>query len=633
MNKTKKSGFAIVAIVLIIVFALGFVLIERFSKGSKNNPNLNIGGITTPSGQDNSEEYLALINQYSKQVTELQSQISSIKADRDKQLAEKNAEIKSLQEDINNMQTEDADIISAKNARINALKEAIKTLEEETNEAVTSYEARIASLNASLSEYESEVIRTISLPTNFKFTELGFKIVDDNNFVFYSKSHSCNLYYYNYQTKKMTMLPIKGSSFDNFYKTSTFLYFRSSDNLYVYDFEKSDLKLLSVCKFAINYVSNDTCVYIFDIYGNYAIHNFVTGVLIGGNFPLSVSSSYSGSFQTSMIDNYILYTSYGVTPTTSSTHLNLQLFNTITLQKYYLSDNVPYLYSFTKYNDKYYFIGNTGFYSLNLADNTAELIQSFSTNNGRVYILDDNLLMQTTAGIYCYDGIECKLLSSTIKTMNDAKFLKVDTDVYYMFSTVSVKGMYKIDFSSKTLTQLSANGEGFFAIENIDHYAFVFGKTNCFVIDLDNGSFEELGLLGTSLTKVKIKKFETEKHILFVPEITKDASTSASIIAYDKENESYGYVGKSKNAFNYFRSAELKNGKLYVLTNSALQCFNLGESLDNSILNISVNGSMSNLEKGIFYSSIGEVTDGQLYVRSYLQSDGTFKKEFVVVKK
>ena len=628
MNKAKKFNVAIIALILAVVIAFSFVLVKISLKGSNTPPNLDIGGITNPSDQDNSEEYLALIYQYSKQVNELKSQIAAIKSDRDKQLAEKNAEIASLEEELANSQNQDADIIAAKNARITALKETIKTLEEETAEAVDSYEARIDALNESLSAYESEVIRTISLPANFKFTSLGFNIVDNNNFVFYSRSHSCNLYYYNYETKKTTMLPIKGSTFDSFYKNTNLLFFRAGTSMYSYNFETASLKLLATVGSNAVFVSDANNVYIFDYFGGYGVYKIANGEF-QNNFSLNNVESYN-EFTALICDNYILHKASSKTPTSgTSTVNNLRLYNTATGQECYLADNILNIRLFTKFNNQYLFVCDSGFYSLNITNNTITQIKNYSTTFCFSYELDGKLVFRAACGLFVYDGQTVTTLTTSSSSYSIYMFLKIQDGVYYVSSNESqTQYLYKLELSTNTLTKLSSSYYSFCGVDTVEHYAFVRMNKGCYIIDLNNGSFEAFEMCG-STGSWRFSISEIGQYTILAPDGT--SASPHSVLYYDKTNDSYGYIYK-KAGFNYFVSAAVKNNTLYVMTRIMLYAFDLNTSLDNYISSISINGEMSNLEKGIFYSTIGTVSEGKLYVRSYLQADGTFKKEFVVIK-
>ena len=235
MNKFGKIGL-ITAGALVALVGGGAILYNTVPSlhkvGTNNQANIGLGGgvigdITVNTDNTN-KQYLALINQYSKQIDDLKTQLNNNKAESERQIAEMQSEIDALQSELENTQESDADIIAEKNARIQVLKQYIQTIESENAEIVAGYEEEISDLNTLLSNYEKEIIATIKLPTDFTFTSLGFKVIENNDFVFYSTSHSCKLYYYHFDTKTLETINIKGTSFDSFYKHDDLLYFRTS---------------------------------------------------------------------------------------------------------------------------------------------------------------------------------------------------------------------------------------------------------------------------------------------------------------------------------------------------------------------------------------------------------------------
>ena len=621
----KKLTIILVVLILVAATILGTLYVRQgFKKPSGGSANISGDILDISSDVDNSEEYLTLITQYSKQVNELKSEIEVLKADKDKQLAEKNAEIASLEEELANSQNQDADIIASKNARISALKEVILTLEEETAEAVESYEARITALNESLSIYEGEVIKSITLPTNFVFTKLGFEVLDNDNFIFYSKSHSCNLYYYNYETKTLTTLPIKGSSFNYFYKNSNLLFFAADSSLYVYNFETTSLTLLSSFvnvkgsyKPSLAYVLYDNNVYIFDYYGGYSIYNIATGEF-QYHFVISDGFKADEGVTTVICNNYILHTGY---------NSQLKLYNNETNSDYLLLTGVNSVFSFFKLNNQYLFVCNKGLYALDINNYTCSQIKSFSSSFCYYYDLDNSVALYTSKGLFIYDGQNFSSLSSSGNYSYKFTFFKVQDGIYYFSSDgdPTFKYLHKLDTSSNIVTTLSTSYSSLHVIEKIGHYYFLFMANGLYVVDLDNGSFEALK---AGYYSRDFFKFELDKYIL-LGTINRDTNSSTYIIYYDKINDCYGFLLSN---FSKIYDVAVKNNLFYVMTTETLYVFDLNVSLTNYISTMSIDASISNLDKGIFYQKVGEISEGVIYVRLYLQSDGTFKKEFVVTK-
>ena len=203
MNKFGKIGLITAGAIAALVGG-GAILYNNVPAlknniGTNNQANIglggNIGDVTINTDSTN-KQYLALINQYSKQIDDLKTQLNNSKAEYERQTTEMQAEIDALQLELETSNEANADDIAEKNARIQSLKQYIKTLESENAEIVESYEEEISDLNTLLSNYEKEIIATIKLPTDFTFTSLGFRVIEGNDFIFYSTSHSCKLYYY-----------------------------------------------------------------------------------------------------------------------------------------------------------------------------------------------------------------------------------------------------------------------------------------------------------------------------------------------------------------------------------------------------------------------------------------------------
>lgn len=634
MGKTKKSGFIVFTLIMIVVIVFTAVLFKFTYKGSNKNPNLDIGGniIDMPSDKDNSENYLALITQYSKQVSELKSQITSLQAEKDKQLAAKNEEIARLEEELANSQNQDADIIAAKNARINALKEAILTLEEETASAVSSYETRIAALNSSLSEYEKEVVSTVSLPSDFKFTELGFQIIENDNFIFYSKSHSCNLYYFNYKTKTLTAIPVKGVSFDSFYQKYNKLFFKSGTTLYNYDFNEKSLVVMGSSLYSLSYVSDDNHIYMFNGTGSYAIYNLGSGEFTNLLSLRSPRPGYlPGNAQPFMIDHYILHSaSYYL----SSKEFSLiELFDIETQENHVVFEQASRIYSFTKFKNQYIFSCYKGFYSIDVTDfSTTSLSDVFDPIFVESFDLGEAVLFRGSRGLYLYDGTSFETLKTIGSSSISEPFLclKITNDIYYLSQRTGLPGLYKFEVSSKTLTELSSDLCSYFEFTKVGHRAFVYSSGGFYNVDLNSGSFETCVFFPSSTSsKDSFNILENDNYVVIY---LGSSHGYCSVFYYDKSSDVSGYLA-SKNFFHNLKvKCSFKNDILYVLTNDALYTYNLDASAEYYVTKLSVDGTLSNVEKGIFYSEIGSVSEGKLYVRSYLKDDGTFEKEFVVIK-
>lgn len=630
MNKFGKIGL-ITAGALVALVGGGAILYNTVpslkNTGTNNQANIGLGGgigdITINTDNTN-KQYLALINQYSKQIDDLKTQLNNNKAESESKIAEMQAEIDALQLELENTQESDADIIAEKNARIQSLKQYIKTLESENAEIVASYEDEISDLNTLISNYEKEIIATIKLPTDFTFTSLGFRVVEGNDFVFYSTSHSCKLYYYHFNSKTLETINIKGTSFDSFKKHEDKLYFRTSKISYVYDFLNKTLDILGSANGLISYIADNANMYLFDYSGGYAIHNFLTGSFT--NF-LGDGVDSSTSVTIKKIDGYILHTAYNITDTNKSKHHHIRCFNTDTMTDSVLFDTSSTLTSFLKTSHGYYMTMSTGLYKLNIETLQPELIQPLESTTHYGHVLEDKVVVFGYYGAYVYDGSMVTELTTYTKLSVNPKYLKISDGLYYVFSTSSTfSGIWKLDLNMNNLVQISEAYTTYADRLTIDHYEFVMMQSGIYVIDLDTGAVDTMSLSNTQYTS-KFNVVEDENYTFFY---VSNANTKASYIYYyDKVNDMYGkiYNGKS------FTITEcmVKNGVLYIMVDSYLYGFNINASLDNYVTYLTINSALSNLQAGVFYAQVGTIEDGKLYIKYTLQEDNSFNKEMVIM--
>lgn len=631
MNKFGKIGLITAGAIAALVGG-GAILYNTVpslqNTGMNNQANIGLGGgvigdITVNTDNTN-KQYLALINQYSKQIDDLKTQLNNNKAESERQISEMQAEINALQLELENSNEANADDIAEKNARIQTLKQYIKTLESENAEIVASYEEEISDLNTLLSNYEKEIIATIKLPTDFTFTSLGFKVIEGNDFVFYSTSHSCKLYYYHFETKTLEAINIKGTSFDSFYKYNNMLYFRTSKISYVYNFSNKTLDILGSANGIISYSADDANMYMFDYTGGYAVHNFLTG-----NFTNFLGDGSDSSTVTiKKIDRYILHSSYGVTPQNSKKHYNTQIFDTETGVDSILFDTSSTINSFVKTSSGYYMCLSTGFYKLNIDTLTPELIQDLRHSTSQAYVLEDKVLVFGYYTSYVYDGTNLtELLTYETPCSVSPKFIKISDGLYYVVSSSnSFKGIWKLDLTTNSLVQISDAYHTFGDRITIGHYEFVDMMTGMYVIDLDTGSIDTMPTAVTNYTGI-FNIMEYGDYTLFY--MTNSNTKSTYMYYYDHVNDMYGRIYKG-NSFTLYE-CEIKNDMLYIMTESYLYGFDLNASMDNYITYLSINTSLSSLKAGVFYAQAGTLEDGKLYIKYTLQEDNSFNKEMVIM--
>jgi len=632
MNKFGKIGL-ITAGALVALVGGGAILYNNVPAlknniGTNNQANIGLGGgvigdINVNTDNTN-KQYLALINQYSKQIDDLKTELNNTKAETERQITEMQAEIDALQLELENSNEANADDIAEKNARIQALKQYIKALESENAELVAGYEEEISDLNTLLSNYEKEIIATIKLPTDFTFTNLGFRLIEGNDFIFYSTSHSCKLYYYHFETKTLEAINIKGTSFDSFYKNNNRLYFRTSKISYVYNFENKTLEILGSANGVLTYIADDANMYMFDYTGGYAVHNFVTGKFT--NFLGDGSDSSTVTIK--KIDRYILHSSYCVTPENNKKHHNVQVFDTETGVDTVLYDTSSTINSFVKTSSGYYMCLSTGFYKLNIDSLKPELIQNLGYSTNQAYVLEDKVLIFGYYTSYVYDGTTLtELLTYETPCSVSPKFIKISDGLYYVVSSSSnFKGIWKLDLNMNNFVQISEAYHTFGDRITIGHYEFIEMLTGMYVIDLDNGSIDTLPD-STTQYACSFNTFEYKNYTMFY---MSHASTKTTYLYYyDHVNDMYGRIYKG-NSFT-IQECEIKNDMLYIMTDSYLYGFDLNASMDNYITYLSINTSLSSLKAGVFYASAGTLEDGKLYIKYTLQDDNSFNKEMVIM--
>ena len=593
--------------------------------GTNNQANIGLGGIgdVTINTDNTNKQYLALINQYSQQIDDLKTQLNNSKAEYERQTTEMQAEIDALQLELETSNEANADDIAEKNARIQSLKQYIKTLESENAEIVESYEEEISDLNTLLSNYEKEIIATIKLPTDFTFTSLGFRVIEGNDFIFYSTSHSCKLYYYHFETKTLEAINIKGTSFDSFKKHENLLYFRTSKISYVYNFSNKTLDILGSANGVISYVADNANMYMFDYTGGYAVHNFLTG-----NFTNFLGDGTDSSSVTiKKIDRYIIHSVYGTTPTNSKKHYNLQIFDTETGVDHVLFDTSSTLNSFVKTSNGYYMCLSTGFYKLNIDTLQPELIQDLTSATNYCSVLEDKIVIFGYYTAYVYDSTTMtELLTYETPCGVSPKYIKISDGLYYVVGTTSsFKGVWKLDINLNNLVQISDAYHTFGDRVTIGHYEFVDMMTGIYVIDLDTGAIDTIPKTTTQYT-CKFVTFEYGNYTFFYQTYS---NKSSYIYYYDHVNDVYGRIYKG-NSFTIYE-CEVKNDVLYVMTESYLYGFNIDASLDNYVTYLTINTTISNLQSGVFYAQVGTIEDGKLYIKYTLQEDNSFNKEMVIM--
>lgn len=631
----NKSGKIIIGTLVgaTVLGGVGFGLYKGLPN-KKDDSNIHVGVDDIISDSDKtSEEYIALIRQYSKQIDSLNSQIASNKVEYELKMAEMNAEIVNLQEELKTISAEKTEQIAEKNDRIASLQQAVQLLAKENEDTVADCTAKISSMQALLSTYETKVIRSISLPVGFTFNTLGFNVIEGNDFLFWASGNNSKLYYYHYDTNTTETINVVSTGFSNFYKYENKLYFRTGDHLYVHDLTTKRTEMLGLVSTTLNYVSDGTKMYFFDVGGGYAIHDYTKDSFV--NNLLSLSGNYG--FSTIRADRYILHYVFK-SPGTASNACYLNLFDTQTGEdKHAYSNNLSVaLSSFVKTSHGYYACFDKGFYKLNIEDMTFTLIQDLASVESRSFVFGNKVVIFGNNGnVYSYDGTTMTNMASWAGKKFGLHFIPLSSSVYYvMDSNSSVNGLWKLDLNANTFTLVSDKFNGYQDGVSVGHYEVVMcyqGKSSptggFYIIDRENGSVDSLSTTG--YFNGRIRMIETDNYVVFTNVCSSNSSsTSCYLYYYDKQTDQYGQVSSS-----CFSNAEfdVRGDLLYVKCTNHLYVYNLVYSKTSPITDLSIDSNISSMKAGVFYSKAGTVGDGTLYIKYVLRDDGTFDKELVII--
>lgn len=626
MNKIAKISL-ITAGILGLVAGGGAIWHYAGNNNSKPDtsivisPDDNIGKIDINQTYT-SAQYLSMINQYTKQVDSLKVELANNQEKYNQTIANYQTEISSLQQEIANMGEDNTELLKEKNDRIDSLKAYIKTIEDEHSEENNEYEKQISELNSLLSNYESKVLQTIKLPSDFVFTSLGFKVIENNDFIFYSTSHSCKLYYYHFDTETLDAIPIKGTNFDSFYKLNNVLYFRTSKMLYRYDFHAQEISILGSANGMLSYTADTNNLYVFDYNGGYGVFNF--GTLKFENFLQSTDNSYVTTIK---LDNFILHSAYMPSVNDSNKRYVVSCFNTETQIDKVILDTSYTINSFIKTNDGYFMCIGKGFYKFNISTMTVDLIKDLEYSYNSCYLLENKVVIFGYTNAYIYENSTITEIANYAESNVKPTFYKLSNGVYYVVSSNSnFKGLWKLDLTNNTFTQLSSSCYAYYSDIDIANYKFIGMYNGIYVVDKNTGTVDTLSVYSTN--QYTLKTINCGNFDIFYCSMA-SSSNSTYIYFYDKVNDMYGkiYGGSSFG----LKDCKYKNGVLYVMSDSYLYTFNLDANLNNYVNSLTIDSSLSNLEVGVFYTSVGTLDGSKLYIKYTLQDDGTFTKDLVII--
>ncbi len=600
--------------------------------------------VVTPDDQYTKEEYIDLINTYANEVIKLQAELNTYKETTQATISENQAKINELEEELSQLTEEQSELIAEKTEHINVLKQTIAVLQAEEEDIVSDYESKISNLNALLSNYEAEIIKTISLPDDFVFTSLGFQVVNDSDFCFWSTSHSCKLYYYHFDTSTLETIPINGSSFSNFNVSDNSLYFTTSSVLYRYDFNTKELSLLisDINKFEL--VSDDNCDYFFSTSGGYGVFDKNTNKFTN----YGMSSSNSSYLYVAQQDNFIIHTAYGSTDVYNSAHYYFKVFDTLTGEDHVLLDSRTSTYilnSFVKTSHGYYVFLGPNFYRFNSLNYSVELIKELPNNNlfyNSAYAVEDYVIFRNGANVYLYDGETVTDLytftGGTITTCNLTFFNLSDNIYYFVTSNSNAEGVYKLDLTNLSCEQIFQSGEGFKYSFDFGHYKVLWFSSNCLLLDMDIGSISVIDHTSSTSSQA----YNISHEILTVGNfdfIIVSGFTSSSdrdyneflLPVYDREKDMFIDLYGTLTSTSFIKGIKVQNDSVFIMTGNYLYEFQPNVTLDNYISRLSIESSMSNLQVGVFYSEIGLIDNNKLYVKYILNPDNSFTKELVII--
>jgi len=575
-----------------------------------------------------SAQYLAMVNQYTQEIEGLKTELTNSQEQYNQSLATYQAEITSLQQEIETLGEENAEQINEKNARIETIKAYIKTLEDEQSEKNADYEKQISDLNSLLSNYEKEILKTIKLPSDFVFTSLGFQIIENNDFVFYSRSHSCKLYYYHFDTETLDTIPIKGTSFGSFYKLNNALYFVTSQMLYRYDFATQEINILGSAQSSLAYTYDANNLYVFDGGVGYGVLNF--GTMKFDNYLQKDNYSVTN---VKKVDNYILRYAYGSTTTNTSNHPHIRCFNTETQTDTVVLENAYTVKSFVKTDDGYFACVYNGFYKFNNFTMELELIKNFGSAYNNCYVIEGKLVLFGYQGVYVYDDSTLTQLATYGNNEVIPNFYKISDGIYYVTGS-SLAGLWKLDLTNNTFTQLSSTYSAQKNAVDVGHYKLLGMYNGIYAIDTNTGTVENLAFEGNYKA---LNTIDCGNYIVIYGTYISSSSSNISskyLYYYDKSNDLFGRIEACKNGNGYYSpiiDCLYKNNILYVMTSEALYTLNLNASLDSYTSRLEINYLLSNLQVGVFYSQVATLDGSNLYIKYTLRDDGSFDKELVVI--
>ena len=626
MEKTKKSNLWRYLAVGACGLAIGGSLLYAYSPNFKNKLNnlftnneivinQDLDNNNTNSGENFlSSDYFSLINKYSKDIDNLQVQISLLRDEANRIIAEKQAEIEVLQEELQNTQETDSEIIAEKNQRIAALRAYIEAMQSENAEELEEYKQEIDYLNERLLGVQTQVLQSIKLPSDVVFNGFNFKLLNENIFVVYSANSSGNLYCFNKEQNKLYTIQDNSYVFDSFYFENNLLFYRAGSNLKYFNFSSKEVN--QICNLACPVVvtSKNENIYFITAQREYIKFNVNTHSIISNN----IETNSNSDLRSYLYENYFLF----IDRNNSSSKLTYFSLETEEFSEFQItagSANANQV-NFSFYNTQFgcmFSSPSGGLYILNFNDNSLNRLGSsiyFSVTE-----LNEKVFVCGAGGLYVYDGTNFTSVSSLCKGNHVLKFYPKNENVYYFVASSPgtntqdrLYGLFQYNYLTNVVTQVDSTSSYFdYVIEDGDNVYIFLLNGSCYVLDSIAENY--LHLSGTVYNYEDYLFVRAGTYFKCYFKDTKELTTSNSI-----------------SALNTGAYAKFINGRFYFTNNNTLYVIDPKISVTTYVRALAFDSKLSHPEVGVYYENLGSVDGGNVFCKYVLTENGLEQKELIL---